>query len=127
VKAAGISGNMLAWIKDWLSNRSQRTVVNGKFSSWSRVLSGVPQDSVLGPILFNIYINDLDSTISANQLLKKFADDTKVGQILRNPACATELQTTLNKLYKWSTDWGMQFNIAKCHVMHIGKNNPQHI
>jgi hypothetical protein len=125
IKAAGICGSMLAWIKDWLTNRSQRTVVNGKYSNWSRELLGVPQGSVLGPILFNIYINDLDSTVTASQLLKKFADDTKLGQILSNPACVEELQNTLNKLYTWSVDWGMQFNVAKCHVMHIGKNNPQ--
>jgi hypothetical protein len=88
-------------------------VVNGQFSEWTRVLSGVPQGSMLGPILFNIFINDLDSAVTAGQLLKKFADDTKVGQILENESSAPEIQATLNNLYNWSVAWGMEFNLKK--------------
>jgi hypothetical protein len=76
ILAAGIQGNVLRWISDWLTDRKQRVIVSGKFSGWRRVLSGVPQGSVLGPILFNIFINDLDDAATIRQLLKKFADLT---------------------------------------------------
>ena len=56
----------------------------------------------------------------------KFADDTKVGQVIEGPDDAEELQGTLDRLCQWATDWGMAFNVAKCHVMHVGKNNPRH-
>jgi Reverse transcriptase (RNA-dependent DNA polymerase) len=127
VAAAGIWGQVLDWIRDWLSGRTQRVVINGKFSDWTPVLSGVPQGSVLGPLLFNIYINDIDSAVTARQIIKKFADDTKLGQIIDSPAAAAELQATLNNIYEWSVTWGMKFNISKCHVMHVGKNNTTHV
>jgi Reverse transcriptase (RNA-dependent DNA polymerase)/Endonuclease-reverse transcriptase len=126
VEAAGIGGHVLKWIKDWLSDRKQRVIVNGAFSGWRAVLSGVPQGSVLGPVLFNIFINDIDREATCNQILKKFADDTKIAQILNSPNAAGELQATLDRLSAWATKWGMAFNVAKCHVMHIGRHNPRH-
>jgi ribonucleases P/MRP protein subunit RPP40 len=125
VEAAGIGGHVLQWIKDWLSDRKQRVVVNGKFSGWHAVLSGVPQGSVLGPVLFNIFINDIDNEATRNQIIKKFADDTKIAQVLSDPSASQELQATLDRLSAWAARWGMAFNMAKCHVMHIGKHNPQ--
>jgi hypothetical protein len=98
-------------------------IVNGKFSSWRKVLSGVPQGSVLGPILFNIFINDLDDMATAKQLLNKFADDTKIGQIIESQSDVQELQATLDRLGRWAATWGMAFNVAKCHVMHVGRHN----
>jgi hypothetical protein len=121
----GIAGNMLNWISDWLSGRKQRVVVQGKYSSWREVLSGVPQGSVLGPVLFSIFINDLDETATAKQFLKKFADDTKLGQIIEQASDTAELQATLNRLCDWASTWGMAFNVQKCHVMHVGRNNPR--
>ena len=76
LKAHGIGNVMINWIEKWLIDRRQRVVVNGEVSNWKSVLSGVPQGSVLGPILFLIYINDLDDDITSKVL--KFADDTSV-------------------------------------------------
>jgi hypothetical protein len=124
LSAVGIRGNMLRWISDWLTDRKQRVVIGGKFSGWQAVLSGVPQGSVLGPVLFNIFINDLDDEATVRQILKKFADDTKVGQIIEGRNDSVELQATLTRLCQWATRWGMAFNVQKCHVMHVGRSNP---
>ena len=85
VRAHGIVGDIANWIEEWLRNRKQRVVLNGRESDWASVLSGVPQGSVLGPILFLIYINDIDGAVdSVLTLLKKFADDTKMAGITDN-------------------------------------------
>ncbi len=73
VKQLGIDGNVHSWIENWLSNRKQRVVINDTASDWAPVTSGVPQESVLGPVLFIIYINDID--IGLNDFISKFADD----------------------------------------------------
>ena len=75
LKAHGIGNGIINWIEQWLIDRRQRVVVDGEASNWKSVLSGVPQGSVLGPILFLIYINDLDAEITSKVL--KFADDTQ--------------------------------------------------
>jgi hypothetical protein len=80
IKAHGIRGRTWEWIRQWLTGRKQRVVLNGKCSTWKEVLSGVPQGSVLGPILFLIFINDLDGAAKLVTLVRKFADDTKLGQ-----------------------------------------------
>ena len=74
--AYGIRGKLLDWIKSFLTNRQQKVVLNGASSEWSRVYSGVPQGSVLGPLLFNIYVNDIPSVVNSETLM--FADDTKI-------------------------------------------------
>jgi hypothetical protein len=78
---------------------------------------------VLGPVLFNIFINDLDDEATVRQLLKKFADDTKLGQVIECASDTDELQGTLDRLCEWATRWGMCFNVQKCHVMHVGRRN----
>ena len=126
LRAHGVEGRMASWIRAWLTDRKQRVSVRGKFSSWKQVLSGVPQGSVLGPVLFLLFINDLDQVTTRNQTVKKFADDTKVAQVIETAEDAAELQETLDRLVKWADTWGMAFNVAKCHVMHIGPKNLRH-
>ena len=122
VKAHGIDGKVLDWVRSWLSDRRQRVVINGIKSEWGKVISGVPQGSVLGPLLFLIYINDLDSGISSD--ISKFADDTKVGRLIRTETDAIALQEDLDKMMEWTNRWQMQFNINKCKVLSVGRGNP---
>ena len=82
----------------------------------------VPQGSVLGPLLFVAYINDLDDAVSVSKI-KKFADDTKVYREVCSVSDAENFQMDLDSIFKWSRDWGMFFNVAKCKVMHIGNGN----
>ncbi len=118
---------MLRWIQNWLSGRKQRVVLNGKKSGWSDVLSGVPQGSVLGPILFLIFINDLDSVAPMVEIIRKFADDTKVGNSARTVKDREDMQEALDRLSNWADVWGMEFNVNKCKVMYAGHNNEKHI
>ena len=120
----GIRGNLLNWISNWLNNRKQRVVLNGKTSSWKDVTSGVPQGSVLGPLLFLIYINDLDNGLKST--VSKFADDTKLCGIANSHSNQLDIQEDLNILEQWSEKWLMKFNPSKCKVMHIGKNNTKY-
>ena len=92
-----------------------------KNSEWGNVTSGVPQGSVLGPLLFIIYINDLESGISSD--ISKFADDTKIGKKVTNVDDARMLQEDLDRLYEWSEKWQMQFNVDKCSIMSVGRSN----
>ena len=78
VRSLGIGGKLGDWVENWLRNRQQRVVVNGCYSDWAEVKSGVPQGSILGPLLFTIYINDIDNNL-CNPILT-FADDTKCGE-----------------------------------------------
>jgi hypothetical protein len=126
LRAHGIRQKTLAWIRSWLTGRKQRVVLNGKYSSWTEVLSGVPQGSVLGPILFLIFINDLDNAALFIDLLRKFADDTKLGHTVATEEGRERMQEALANLCEWGQKWGMDFNVAKCKVMHLGFNNPCH-
>lgn len=123
VRALGIGGNIAGWIEHWLSERKQRVVINGRHSGWSPVASGVPQGSVLGPLLFLIYINDLDTDLIST--ISKFADDTKMGINAADPDQVISLQRDLHKIGEWSQTWQMPFNTDKCKAMHIGYANPE--
>ena len=122
LKAHGIYGVVLEWIRRWLTDRKQRVILNGGTSDWLPVLSGVPQGSVLGPCLFLIYKNDIDLNISGEML--NFADDTKVICPIEKEENGATLHADLDKLLDWSNKWQMQFNLEKCKVMHFGYNNP---
>jgi hypothetical protein len=121
LKSHGILGSTLTWITEWLNDRRQRVSVNKHFSGWSEVSSGVPQGSVLGPVLFLIYINDLDLDLVSK--LGKFADDSKLCKNISTDRDAETLQHDLDNLHKWSQNWLMQFNVDKCSVIHLGHGN----
>ena len=123
LKSHGVTGKLLKWVEDWLSERKQRVVINGKASNWRDVLSGVPQGSVLGPILFIIYVNDIDDGLTCK--ISKFADDTKITSRVTTSVEKLDLQSNLNQLIRWAEKWQMQFNVDKCKVLHIGSNNDQ--
>jgi hypothetical protein len=124
VKAHGITGKVADWIEAWLKDRQQRVVLNGRQSQWNEVKSGVPQGSILGPLLFVIYINDIDDGIVSK--LYKFADDTK---ILGNAATLEDveiLRSDLHHMFRWSEEWQMLFNVTKCGVLHFGHTNKEY-
>ena len=89
------------------------------------MLSGVPQGSVLGPLLYVIFINDIDKAVECVTIIEKFADDTKVRHIVTNPTDPETLQTALNNLSSWADLWRMRFNTDKCKVMHVGRGNSE--
>ena len=117
--AYGIKGNIQRWISAFLNDRSQIVVVNGVESKSAAVLSGIPQGSVLEPLLFVIYINDLPEYVDSDVFL--FADDTKVMRQVSSADDAVTLQRDLDSLERWSNDWLLKFNADKCHVLTLGK------
>ena len=119
LQSYGIHGGVLKWVADYLSGRTQVVSVNGTESDVGSVLSGVPQGTVLGPLLFVIYINDMLDPISSNGLL--FADDTKVFRQICSEEDALELQSDIDKLEAWTKIWLLRFNADKCHVLTLGK------
>ena len=121
LNAVGIQGNACTWIREWLTCRKQKVLIRGETSKWSEVTSGVPQGSVLGPLLFLIYINDLDSGILSR--LVKFADDTKIGGVANTVAAAKVIQNDLDSIQNWADTWQMAFNREKCKVLHAGNKN----
>ena len=120
----GIDGNVLRWIENWLKDRHQSVKFLNTMSGWRNVTSGVPQGSVLGPILFLIYINDIDNGIE--KWLLKFADDIKVIGKVQNSDDHKLFQSVLDRIEKWSSDWLMLLQAKKCKVVHIERNNPKY-
>ena len=120
----GIGGSLLSWISDFLTQRTQYVKIGNDCSGYSDVTSGVPQGSVLGPTLFIFYINDMPDVL--NCLVKIFADDTKIYQVVNDKSDAASMQTNINKLTEWANTWQIKFNSGKCKVMHLGHQNNQY-
>jgi len=123
IKAHGIGGKALIWIEKWLTGRQQRVVIDGQQSVWTDFTSGVPQESVLGPTLFTIFINGLDDDMKSDML--KFADDVKLIGTRRVDSVEDvgRLKMDMTRLGSWAETWQRMFNVDKCKVMNIGFKN----
>ena len=112
----GITGNLWNFFKAYLTDRSQCVSVEGHLSNWLPVSSGVPQGSILGPLLFALYINDLPSSVLSSHVLL-FADDTKCYRSVLSFSDSTLLQADLDQLSIWSSCNSLSFNAAKCQLL----------
>ena len=121
---AVVSTHTVKWVANWLEGRTQRVVVDGSFSTWKGIGSGVPQGSVLGPTLFNIFISDLDEGVKST--LFKSADDTKMWGDVGTLEGSNRLQSDLDRLQGWADENRMGFNTNQCKVMYMGRNNRHH-
>ena len=119
LKSYGLGGQVLSWIQDFLSARTLQVWVGDSCSSPGNVKSGVPQGSVLGPLFFIIYVNDVPKQVKSNLVM--FADDTKMYRAIRNEGDEQVLQEDLDSLLRWSDKWLLRFNVSKCKVMHLGR------
>ena len=117
----GIYGKPGVWIHNFLTARTQEILANGAKSAPSNVKSGVPQGTVLGPLLFIIMINDLSDNVE-DSLVSLFADDTRVTRIIKEENDLEKLQEDLDKAYKWQQDNNMLFNSKKFELLRYGKN-----
>ena len=119
----GICSNMWMWINNFLSRRKQRVVFSGAKSDWVPVTSGVPQGSVLGPVLFNLFTSELPNYVKSS--LPQYADDTVLYIIIRSTNDTVILQNDLDIINKWCTDNQMQLNSNKCKIMHVTRSRSQ--
>ena len=123
VENHGIKGNALKWIRDFLSNCQQRVVIIGTHSAWAPVTSGIPQGSVLGPLLFVIFVNDMPDVVKS--FLYMFADDAKLFTRVNATDGISQLQDDFNALSNWADTWQLTSNATKCKAMHLGNKNPK--
>ena len=127
LKTAGVAGSVLTWFKSYLSDRRQRVVLPGVNSNWTFIRAAVPQGSILGPLLFLLYINDIVSEIGSN--IRLFADDTSLFIVVDNPVTAAgQLNIDLQKISQWATTWLVSFNPTKTEAMLFSRklNRPHH-
>ena len=119
LKSYGVRGKLYNWFANYLSGRCQRVVIDGTASNWAPVTSGVPQGSILGPVLFVIFINDLPYTLPDEKMAALYADDTKVCNSIRSKADCEKVQQALTNLECWSRDNNLDFSSSKCKVLTI--------
>ena len=120
LRAAGVTGEVLAWFSNYLSNRKQRVILPGAVSDWTYIKAGVPQGSILGPLLFLIYINDIVHDIGSN--IRLFADDISLFIIADNPlTAARNLNTDLEKISRWAATWLVTFNPTKTESLLLSR------
>ena len=124
LKSYGVRGKVLRWTEDFLADRYQRVIVQSSLSDWVHVSSGVPQGSVLGPLLFLLYINDLPDCVSCK--ISMFADDTKLYASSSSPLSVHALQTDIQNAFQWSVKWQMPFNSNKCVTLQLGHPGQEH-
>ena len=124
LKNFGVNGKILKWINSFLTGRKQCVIVEGKKIRMEPVVSGIPQGSVIGPILFVCFINDLPSKVKYNTC-KLFADDCKIYGVIDLPRNMSTIQSDLNDLRNWSEYWQLPFNESKCKAIHFGFHNPK--
>ena len=126
LKLYGISDQIINWITSFLANRTQTVLLENTTSEKIAVTSGVPQGTVLGPILFLIYINDLPDYIKHSQI-KLLADDNIIYRPIKTQADCIKLQEDLESAVKWEQDWLMAFHPDKCNILRVTtKKSPQH-
>ena len=125
LESLGVRGNLLSWFNSFLTKCYQRVVINGCFSDWLPVCSGVPQGSVLGPLLFLLYIDEVNHIVS-NSVVKLFADDIALYKEIVSPYDQKLLQEDLTKIYQWSQLWQLNLNPRKCESICISfKRSPR--
>ena len=121
----GITGSVNTWVEKFSKDRKQRVAYKCMYSDWAPVISGIPQGSVIAPILFLIYINDLPNNLKST--VRLFADDTIIYMTISNGTDATALQQDLDKLSTWEETWQMEFHPQKCSALHITRSrNPKY-
>ena len=120
LKQIGVGGQLLRWIESYLTNRRQRVIVNGQFSEWVSISAGVPQGSILGPLLFLIYINDIVQNLES--FIALYADDANLIEVIDDPIQSFEkLNRDLETLARWADQWLVTFNTRKTKDMIITK------
>ena len=124
LRKRGINECMLRWTDNWLTDRAQRVVISHAEPAWRPVTSSVSQRSVLGLVLFNVFVNYLDEGIEST--FSKFADDTKLGGVADTPEGCAIIRRDLDRLESWAGRNLMRFNKSKCRVLHLGRNNHMH-
>ena len=121
-KGYGVRGAVAKCLEDLLTGRKMRVGMRGSYSEWVDVTSGVPQGSVIGPLLLVLYLNDIPESLQC--MVKMFADDIKEFTKIKNTEDCDKLQEDINWFSdEWNRDWMLKFNINKCKRMHIGRKN----